>query len=114
MPRLLGGTHFLVLRGTAKETDLKQVHCYPRFDDALASWDGYSRISPIFALDGSSPPKLSTPESTWLFFMGPVFPGALDHLDFAGAYLTLGIFNVILFCANPAQLESAHALAVRF
>jgi hypothetical protein len=111
MVRMVGGTHFLVFRGGIAEPDGSHVHSYNRFDEALAKWDAHSRISPIFALEGAGPPKLSSREPCWLFFLGPVFPGVLAELDFSGAYLTLGILNVVLFCTTPKQRDAARALA---
>src|ERR1035437_5911122 len=111
MAHMAGGTHFLVFRGSIAEPDKSYVHSYNRFDEALAKWDAHSRISPIFALEGAGPPKLSSPEVCWLFFLGPIFPGVLAELEFSGAYLTFGLLNVVLFCTTPQQRDAARALA---
>ena len=106
MTALSGGTHFLVLsKSTDHSTSI--VRAYDRFDDAHSRWIAGDRISPIFAIGGANPPPLSNDTVSWLFFLGPKYPGDVDFSKFSRAYLSLGLYNIVLHCTTDAERSAA-------
>jgi hypothetical protein len=109
MLRLEGGTHFLLLR---TEAENHYLFSFSRFDDALSKYDGNSRLSPLFAIDGSGPPAFQKELATYLTFLGPIYPGDISLPEDSKGYLTLGILNVAIFCSTEAAFIRVKELAV--
>ena len=107
MLQLVGGTHFLVLR---TDEGKHFVHCFRRFDEALQKQDGKSRLSPIFAVEGSPEPSFPEGHQTYLFFFGPVYPGQVDVPLDVHAFLTLGLLNILFFCTTDQALQKVQEL----
>lgn len=103
MVKLVGGTHFLILRG---DGSTHTVECYRRFDEAVAKHDGNSRISPIFSVAGSSPPTFEKDKPCHLLFLGPKYPGETTIPDGIDCYLTLGLLNLVLFSDSAEKIDS--------
>lgn len=108
--KLKGGTHFLLLRVTEDGQEcLVDVH--RSFSRAMKKWQHGSRISPIFSLDGASMPQFSRREKSWAIFVGPVYPGLLSKYSFSRAFLTLGLFNLLVICSNQTERDALKRLA---
>ena len=105
MLRLGGGTHFLLLR---RAPDFRHhfIDCFPRFEEALKAWEPGARVSPIFAVDKSAPPRLHELEKSWVFFFGPVFPGDISLPATLRSFLTLGLFNFVVFGAEQQERDA--------
>lgn len=110
MLTLQGGTQFLLLN-RAKTSSKRCIFAFSHFKAAITHWQHDSRISPIFSLDKAPVPDFSSTKKTYLFFMGPVFPGDIDITPFTSAYLTLGLFNFVLICANKKMANAAQKVA---
>jgi hypothetical protein len=108
--RLLGGTHYLVLRTEATSSE-HAVQAYPNLESALARWSPRDRLSPIFGLNGAEVPRFDA--TTWLLFCGPIFPGTLDAPPNSDTYLTLGLFNILNVSNDSAAHAACRALADR-
>ena len=107
MSELLGGTHFLCLRS---DTNRRTVYCYRRFDDAIAHVDAYTRLSPIFSLNGADHPTFGGDSTSYLFFLGPIYPGSVPLSSFRSAFLTLGLYNILLVCRDELERQAVRTL----
>ena len=104
MLKLAGGTHFLVLCRSVGRPH--RLWMFRRFDDALAKWEGGSRLSPLISLNGSEVPAFAEGTDSWLLFAGPVFPGDLDPEELPPQiFLSLGLYNLVIFTCDPAMRE---------
>lgn len=108
MVRLHGGTHFLLLR-SSERSEKRHISSYRRFDEAIAKWEGLTRISPIFALEGAQPPGFGSAGASWLVFFGPIFPGSLEFAQAPDLFLSLGILNAVAFCTTEEQRAEVRA-----
>ena len=108
MLRLAGGTHFLVLRRAA-DFSSHSIQIRRRFDEAVANWQLGDRVSPIYPIDNAPIPALLADTTTWAIFMGPCDPGRTGPAS--PAFLTHGLFNLLVFAASPAERDSTVALA---
>ena len=104
MVLLKGGTHYLLL--SRNPEGRHEVACHERFDRALADWKlTGTRISPIFSLNDAAVPVFKAGETRWLWFCGPVHPGTVEGLGGVSAYLSLGLYNLVLFVTDEASRE---------
>lgn len=108
MRNLVGGTHFLLLRGGC-EPNQQLVFCFSRFDDILPKWEGVSRLSPIFATERAPAPEFVKDAPSWLIFFGPKFPGLVEFDSAPHVYLSLGVLNVVVFCTTQDQRQEVRA-----
>ncbi len=110
MLQLLGGTHFLVLR---REEGFSghSISIRRRFDDALKDWHSGDRISPIFPLNEAPVPQLQPGAASWVLFLGPVDPGLLPPDLPPSCFLTLGLFNVVVFSTEEGARGQALTVA---
>jgi hypothetical protein len=106
---LLGGTHYLVLSTTTEQTgSLHRIEGRGNLDEALERWHPRNRLSPIFGLNGAAVPQFNG--KAWLLFCGPVFPGSLEIPKGVDAYLSLGLFNLILLTHDQSAQKAAREL----
>ena len=106
MLRLTGGTHFLSLIRKPEGKHLVDIR--ERFDDVISSWTPASRVSPVFPVNGMPVPNLRDGTRRWLLFAGPLFPGMINPDDFPYVFLSLGLFNIIIF--SDDKLAAQHAI----
>lgn len=109
MPKLVGGTHYLVL---CRDGLSHRVFFDAKFESALAHWEPGSRISPIFSLDNSEIPTLEGRKKHWIVFTGPVYPGVLEGESFP-AFLSLGTYNLVLVGRTAADRKRVHQFLKR-
>lgn len=124
-PTLIGGTHWLVLRRCPTPAK-HRVEVHRKFETALRGWDGGTRVSPIYSLDGAKPPllrqeglkKRASPVRVWLLFCGPLDPSAVRTFEVEFVFLTLGTFNVLMFItsqdASKKAQKAVRDLGVRY
>ena len=111
MPRLLGGTHYLVLR-TSPQLDSHTLDAYPAHEPSLATRGARDRSSPIFSLDGAPPPSFADDAGEqWLLFCGPAYPGHFSIPEGVCAYLTYGLYNVLFVTATEDHRKLARGIA---
>lgn len=79
----------------------RKIAIHKGFKSALADWDSSTRSSPIFSLGADGVPDLGKQTPTHLAFIGPIHPSRLPRS--VPAYLTLGLYNVILVAASKVQ-----------
>lgn len=111
MPRLIGGTRFLLL--TRQPEKSHRVDIRERFEDVLTHWTCSSRVSPVFPIDSTPVPNFADGKRRWLLFAGPMFPGDINPEEFPNVFLSLGLFNVIVFSDVEADAERAVDFAKR-
>jgi hypothetical protein len=107
---LRGGTHFLLLHRLPNGSG-HEVESVPRFDDVVSHWRDGSRVSPLFALNGSPVPPIPKEGRAWVVFMGPMFPGDFNSSVLPHAYLSLGLLNVVCVATTNSERTAALALA---
>ena len=107
-----GGMAFLALhRGQDHRSHFISLHT--RFEEALARWGPGSRVSPVFAAVGSRAVSLHGNEPGWLTFLGPLFPGSISPDEHPAIFLSLGLFNVLLFSSSNHERTRAREVATR-
>lgn len=104
--RLRGGKYYLVLRRSQNHKS-HNIEIYKDFDRVLASWEAGTRVSPVFALEGSTPPNFRSSSKSWLLFFGPVPPRVIASLPTPHCFLSLGLYNFVVFSTNPADRDAA-------
>lgn len=116
MPRLRGKTCFLVL-WREEDFSSSSIAICTTFNEAVQGWGEGSRISPIFAVDGAVPPDLTQHAESWVLFFGPVAPGMVTPVPSPHTFLTLGLYNFVVFSTNRKHrqraLDLSHSLGVR-
>lgn len=111
MLRLSNVTNFLLL---AREPEKKyRIELRDSFDDVLSHWTCSSRVSPVLPLSNVPIPDFSDGKRRWLLFAGPIFPGNINTEDFPNIFLSLGLFNVIIFSDVEAEAVRAKEFAIR-
>lgn len=103
MVKLEAATHFLVLSDNL-EKGISEVNCYSQFKDVLKYHPENSKVSPLFPLNDILVPDFDNKKSS-LFFLGPIYPGKLDFPSTPNIYLTLGTFNVVVWCIDKNQVD---------
>jgi hypothetical protein len=110
-----GENSFLLLR---KDSDNRQsVAVIPDGSEAFSLWNSSARLSPIFGVvktDGVKSPTSFSFDNEWhLVFVGPIHPEEVpgEITASATAWLTIGLYNVILattdICVSDALTEWA-------
>lgn len=77
------------------------VSIVPDVRSAIRGWGPASRSSPIFALNGATPPSLSGRSEALLCFIGPMKPE--DVPEGLVTFLTFGLYNVVLYARTVAE-----------
>ncbi len=72
---------------------------------------GY-RISPIFPINNAVPPDFASDRISWILFLGPVHPGILEGTTFHRLFLTLGLFNILIFSDTEETRQEAQNFAL--
>ncbi len=101
------------VRLEGKELALTATHTHPgggfvlkvydSVDTALKNWGASTRCSPIYPFNHAVWPTNAREVTVW--FLGPHFPGSLP--DGVPAYLSLGMYNVLLVASKKAEREKA-------
>jgi len=105
MPKMIGGTHYLVLQWDPTDNS-HHVRVLPRFDQVIPAWRFGTRVSPVFPMD-SAKAEFSDTSSTWLVFLGPIHPGELLGAPFKQTFLNLGLLNILILCDTNQVREEA-------
>jgi hypothetical protein len=96
------------------------VEIVPSLGEALSAWGGRDRVSPIFEVETTAQVRQFefSRKQAFLLFMGPVAPaladGCLPHLRSgrASAWLTFGLFNLVVYTASKSEAEKLTSWAV--
>jgi hypothetical protein len=88
-----------------------ELHFLAQSRDALEAWTCHSRVSPVFALDSAFPPDLSGKKRNTVCFLGPVYPAQIPIS--LRAFLTLGLYNILIVASGKAELEQLEELLHR-
>lgn len=108
--RLVGRTHFFVLQ-RGDDLASHSVAVYQKFDDAATAWRPGNRISPVFPLNEASPPSFREQIRSWILFFGPIHPGELEATGLDHVFMSLGVFNIVVFCETEASRDLARTFA---
>lgn len=111
MIRLLRGKVYYLRLSRSRDGKSRKVDWFGRYEDVIKEWTIGTRLSPIFGLTSSPPPKLPSLRQSWLFFCGPIYPGELDFFSLSHAFLTNGLFNVLVFCSSAKERKTAERFA---
>ena len=107
----------LLLRRT--DSGRRKVEIASALADALPTWNGLDRVSPIFEIETSHSKTAFTFKrgSAFLLFLGPVNPALADSsLPFlkgknGRAWLTFGLFNLVCYTSSPREAKAILAWA---
>ncbi|WP_446809704.1 hypothetical protein ACH50O_21015 [Methylomonas sp. 2BW1-5-20] len=109
MLRLSGGTSYFLL---AREGEKKyRVEIRDSFSEVFHNWTCSSRVSPVFPTNTVTIPKFNDGKRRWILFTGPIFPGNINADDFPCIFLSLGLFNVIIFSDTESDAVNAKEFA---
>jgi hypothetical protein len=105
-------TSELILHLRKNEIDSPyELHFLTRIDEALDAWTSRSRVSPIFPLNSATPPDLAGLNKSTICFIGPIYPGLIPSN--LRAFLTLGLYNIVLVATTPTETKSLQQLLQR-
>ena len=106
-----GPLHLLLRRSDdANSNQFWSVFVYSNFSDLTSNWRPGDRTSPIFPSSSASVPDIGAGRIRWLLLLGPLYPGSLDPSMYGHTYLTMGMFNTLLYCRTKKQFDSAKRL----
>lgn len=103
MGHLKGGTHFLVVT-TCKDGKACSIHSYKQFNQAVKTWNPFTKLSPLFPVGEEAPPDFSSGTS-YLYFLSSIYPGSISFQSSAKVYVALGIYNVVAHCQSEAEVK---------
>ena len=95
-----------------READLSghQVFLFPSMDAALQGWTAGCRSSPIFpSRKGMLIPPLDDGKTRWIYFLGLTHAGLIPPTY--ETYLTLGLFNIMIFTEVDSRKKLSKDLA---